>query len=274
MADIARSFISELSGLWGEGYWVTWHPSTRHSLGDIGTVSAGSLVPISTLEENGITSLALTPETRDELSWRTKGQVDVTFKAVGNTAGGVFSALADAQAGALVEFKGDNSVLVSYRGLTESRLASQPVLAAEMVSRYWAGTWPKEWCVVSHLVTAEHGTVLAGGEKGSTVELAAQATVGPAPAAIADLAVRMKVARSKGLTLELLGEAMTPFFRILRLRRKFLNGIEAVYGASPLRIGSGRPSEIPQDILEEARSDPDTVLEFASQADPIGEQSA
>ncbi len=74
------------------------------------------------------------------------------------------------EAGALIEFTGDNSVLVAYQGLTEGRLASQHMLAAEMVSRYWAGTWPKGWCVVSHLVMAEHGTVLVGGEKGSTVD--------------------------------------------------------------------------------------------------------
>lgn len=65
--------------------------------------------------------------------------------------------------------------------------------AQELPSRlteHATGTWPKEWCVVSHRITAEHGTVLAGGEKGSTVELAAEASVGPAAAAVSDLAPR------------------------------------------------------------------------------------
>ncbi|MEU2655730.1 hypothetical protein ABZ615_10410 [Streptomyces sp. NPDC007325] len=237
-------------------------------------MSADSLVPIGTLAENGITATSVTPSTRDELSWSTQGQVEVTFKGAGKPGAGVFSALADAEAGALVTFKRANAVLVSYRGLSESRLASQPALAAEMVRRYWAGTWPREWCVVSHLVQAEQGTVLAGGESGSAVELAARATIGPAPAVIADLSAKLKVARSQGLALEHLGEAMTPFFRVLRLRRRFLNGVEAEFGSPKHRTASEKPRAIPQGIVEEAHDDPEAVLEFAPQAGSSGERSA
>ncbi|MFF4501393.1 hypothetical protein [Streptomyces sp. NPDC001401] len=265
MANPARAFIHELSGLWGKGYWVTWHPSARHVLGEIGTVSGGGLVPISSLEEHGITVPSVTPATRDELTWRTNGQVNIVFKTSGQ-AGGPFTALTDGQAGALVEFTRGNSVLVAYRGLAERRLASQPLLATELVRRHWAGTWPLEWCVVSHLVTAEHATVLIGGDKGSSIELAARAALGSGPVALADLATRMGVARSTGLALELIGENVTPFFRVLRLRRRFMRGVEAQYGdLRELRNAAGRPTDVPTDVLDDAGADPEAALEALPQ---------
>src|SRR5262249_523254 len=118
--------------------------------------------------------------------------------------------------------------------------------------RYWAGTWEREWCVISHLVTAESGTVLVSGEGASAVELSAQVGLGSGPVSFVDLASKVGVTRSSGLALELIGERVTPFFRVLRLRRKFLRGIEAVYGeAAELRTAAGRPAEVPLQLQEE-----------------------
>lgn len=259
MPDPTRSFIRELSGLWGPGYWVTWHPSARHVLGEIGTKSGSSLVAISSLDEHGIDSASVAPDTRNELTLRTKDQVNVVFKTAGQ-AGGPFTALADAQAGAFVEFGHADSVLVAYRGLVEKRLTSQPALAAELVRRHLAGTWPLEWCVVSHLVTAEHATVLIGGKKGASAELAAQAALGPGPLALADLATRMGVARSTGLALELIGEKVTPFFRVLKLSRKFMRGLKPEY----VRVRQP-PSDLLAAALDDIRNDPGVALESVAQ---------
>ncbi len=86
----------------------------------------------------------------------------------------------------------------------------------------------------------------------------------------------MKVARSTGLALELLGDSVTPFFRVLRLRRKFLNGIEVVYGdASHLRTASEQTQEGP---LRTSSTKPvttrDAALEFPPQHSSGEEPSA
>ncbi|MEW1804588.1 hypothetical protein ACIGO7_07980 [Streptomyces virginiae] len=275
MPDPSRLFIRALSGVWGNGYWVTWHPSARHRLGDVGTVQGSGLVPISSLEEVGITTSQVAPTTRDELTWRTRGGVSVTYKSAGQ-AGGPFAALADAQAGALVEFSRENALLVAYRGLTEHRLADQPLLARELVERYWAGSWELDWYVISHLVTAKSGTVLLAGEKGALVEMHARATLGEAPAALADLAAGARGARSSGMELELLGKQVTPFYRVLRLRRRFIRGIEGVYGdVRTLRTSANRPPDVPADVLDEIRESPDVALEFPDQLAPVsGEGTA
>ncbi|KAB1141120.1 hypothetical protein F7R91_33440 [Streptomyces luteolifulvus] len=224
---------------------------------------------MSTLDENGIaTGVPTTPDQRSQITWNSEGAVDITFKASGQSAG-VFTSLADAQAGALVAFSRGNSVLVAFRDLVECRLPSQPVLATTLIRRYWAGTWPRDWCVVSHLVTARSGTILVAGEKGSVVELAANASAAMAPTTLVDIAAHVGVTRSSGLALELLGEHITPFFRVLRLRRRFLRGIDAVYGDRlGLRTASGRQAEVPADILEEVQDTPEVALESPIQPIP------
>ncbi|GHC45034.1 hypothetical protein [Streptomyces cinnamoneus] len=268
MPDPSRMFTRALSGVWGNGYWVTWHPSARYRLGDVGTLRGPGLVLISSLDEIGIATSKVTPTTRDELTWRTRGRVSVTYKSVGQT-GDSFAMLADAQAGALVEFSRENALLVAYRGLSEHRLADQPVLARELIRRYWAGTWELDWHVISHLVTAKSGTVLLAGEKGALVEMHVRAALGEAPAALADLAAGVRGARSSGMELELLGKQVTPFYRVLRLRRRFIRGIEGVYGdVRTLRTSANRPPDVPADVLEEIRESPDVALEFPDQPTP------
>ncbi|MEV6235321.1 hypothetical protein [Lentzea sp. NPDC051838] len=266
MADTPRSFVRAMSSLWGRGYWVTWHPSTRLRLGEVGTAGEGEFVGISSLQELEITAPSTLAETRDDLTWRSEGGVNVTTKASGQTSP-LFQGLADAQAGMLVEFTQGNAILVAYKGLSETRLASQPALAVEMLRRYWLGTWSLDWYVVSHVVTAESGTVLMSRDGRTAVELAASASVLGGAIGLADLAAGVQVARSSGLALELIGTEMTPFFRVVRLRKRFLRGVEATYGEpGRLRSAAGRPAELPAELVEEAREDTDSVLELPDQA--------
>jgi hypothetical protein len=270
MASTNRNFLQAMASLWGAGYWVTWPPITRLRLGEIGTASGVAFVPITTLAECGIASAPSAADTRDHLTYRSEGSVDVTFKVSGQTSQ-LFQSLAEAQAGALVRFAKNDGVLVAYSGLAEHRLASQPVLAQEILRRYWLAEWPLDWAVASHVVTAAAGTVLVAGRNSAAVELAAGAALGAGPLQLADLATGVTVARSAGLNLELVGADLTPFFRILRLRKRFMRGVEAAYGDKlPLRTGAGRPAEVPLELLEEARDDPDAVLEAPPQ--PSGDQ--
>jgi hypothetical protein len=265
MASTPRIFVRAMSSLWGHGYWVTWHPSTRHRLGDVGTDDEGRFVGITSLAENQIASVTKPSDTKDDLTWRSESGVNVTLKVSGQSSP-AFTGIADGQAGALVEFSRSNGILVAYRGLAESRLASQPALAEEMLRRYWLGTWPLDWCVVSHLVTAHSGTILMASNGSSAVELAAQASTGSGAFTFADLAAGVRIARSTGLALELLGAGFTPFFRIVRLRKRFIRGVEAAYGDGySVRTTAIRPAELPKELLDEAREDTDAVLEEPEQ---------
>ncbi|MEW1773245.1 hypothetical protein [Streptomyces sp. NPDC086777] len=265
MADPSRAFIRALTGVWGQDYWVTWHPSSRLSLGAIGTVGHPGLVPIGELLDHGIVQPEVEPGGRDSLTWQTAGAVKVTHRAAAE-AGEPTGALAAARAGTLVEFTHKNAVLVVYRGLSETRLADQPGLAKELIRRYWNGDWKTDWCVVSHLVTARSGTVLMSADKGATVELSASGSGTAGPVTLADLGTEVRATRSSALQCELVGRRMTPFYRVLRLRRRFIRGIEADYGqVRSTHRSPDRPRPVPPDLLEEVQDTPYEALELVPQ---------
>lgn len=276
MADPSRAFIRALSGVWGRDYWVTWHPSSRRALGDVGTVGPSGLVQIATLPGADAVPSGPGPGSgsdpgpagRDSLTWYTTGAVDVTYGGTAQAAEPT-GALAGAHGRAQVRFTRKNALLVAYRGLSETRLADQPRLARDLLTRYWAGDWDAGWCVVSHLVTAASGTVLMAADKGATAELAAGASLAAGPAGLADLAdlaAEVRVHRSSALQCELVGRGLTPFYRVLRLRRRFLRGIEVSYG--DVRGPSDRPPQVPPDILEEVEDTPEAALESPPQPVP------
>ncbi|MFK0158292.1 hypothetical protein ACIQVK_40280 [Streptomyces sp. NPDC090493] len=273
MTDPSRAFIRALAGVWGPDYWVTWHPSSRRSLGTVGPARYPGIVPVDTLPDSAVEPPEVTPADRSTLTWNTEGAVRVTFQGTAEAADPA-GALADVRAGAVVEFTRKNALLVVYRGLTETRLADQPRLARELVRRYWAGDWDPDWCVVSHLVTARSGTVLMAADKGATVELGVSGSAAAGPVSLADLATQVRATRSAALQCELVGERLTPFYRVLRLRRRFLRGVEAEYGARGLRTPAGRPAEVPPGLLHEVESAPEAALEHPAQPAPPPDEEA
>jgi hypothetical protein len=265
MPEMYRIYINSMHDFWGEGYWVTWHPSVRLRLGEVGAVKGGQLVTVGSLEGMRIPYDATPAQSRDQLTYSSAGGVSFTFKAAGEP-GPAFQILAQAQAGALITFKGENSLVVSLRDLAETRIVDLPQLAKAVVERYLAGDWQADFAVVTHLVTAGSGTLLASTVGGSQVELLATAAIGQGPVTIADLSANVAVARSDALELQLLGQGLTPFFRVLRLKEGWLGGIKVRFGdAQPFRTSKARTSGEYQELLEEAMDEPEEVLEDLDQ---------
>jgi hypothetical protein len=158
------------------------------------------------------------------------GSAAVRLKLAGSTAQG-FSALAQADAGALVEFADASSTLVVYSGLRQSGMRDTRSVAAGLVRLYWAGKWSKD--------------VVAG------------------PMTIADVAGAATVARASQVGLQWVGSDVTPFHRVVRLRRSWLNGVKAQYGPHQPGLGAA-PQPVPPILVEEARDEPTLVVEAVS----------
>jgi hypothetical protein len=68
------------------------------------------------------------------------------------------------------------------------------------------------------------------------------------------------VARSSHVGLQWVGSEVTPFYRVVRLKRTWLGNVKAKYG--PREPGPGAaPMAVPPLLVEEAQDDPDQVLE-------------
>ncbi|AEV82925.1 hypothetical protein ACWT_1906 [Actinoplanes sp. SE50] len=258
MGDSLGSYRSAMRDAW-HGWWINWPLSQRVRVGDVLDTSGGTIRPAGDLTKYGVAGAAAAAAPPADFLYDANGSAQVTFKLSGTTPPG-FSALAQADAGALVSFKGDTSVLALFTGLTQDRFADTRAVAGNLVKQFWNGVWAPELAGVTDVVTAAAGTVLAASDTDASAELRVDATVGAGPLKLADLAGNVAVARSSRVGLEWSGTEVTPFYRVFRLRRTWLHRVATDYG--PRQPGRGAaPEAVPPLLVDEARDDPDAVLE-------------
>jgi len=253
-----ESYETAMRDAW-EGWWVTWPLSRSVRVGDVFDTSGGTLRTAGDLAGRGVAfdiAAAAPPAT---FTYDSNGAAAVRFKLAGGLPQG-FSALTKADAGALVEFDHAVAILVVYSGIAQEGMSDTRSVAGDLVRQFWKGSWPEELVGVTDVVTAAGGTVLAAAGSGASAELRATAAVGVGPSTLVDLAGNVTVARATHVGLQWVGSEVTPFYRVVRLKRTWLNHVKTQYG--PRQPGRGAaPEPVPPILIEEARDAPDQVLE-------------
>ncbi|MEV5880090.1 hypothetical protein AB0L75_38965 [Streptomyces sp. NPDC052101] len=247
---------------WGD-WWLAWPLLQKVAVGDVLHESRGSVRPAGTLADRRVPFAETAPEARGAFVYDAGGGIDLRFKASGTT-DPLFSALADADAGALLRFARQRAALVAYRGLAGSGIPDTRALAGALVRRYWEGRWDAGLLAVTEVVRAEAAAVLVAAEAGASAELRLATSVGAGPLRLLDLAGSAQVAQGRHLGFQWIGEALTPLFRVVRLRGTWLGGVREEYG--PVQPGRGLDAEpVPPLLMEQAADDPSAVLESPHQ---------
>ncbi|WP_369160386.1 hypothetical protein [Streptomyces sp. R02] len=259
---------------WGD-WWLAWPLLQRVAVGDVLHDSQGSVRAAGTLADRRIGFEETAPESRGAFVHDAGCGVDVRFKASGAT-DPLFSALAEAEAGALVRFTKRRSALVVYRGMAGSGMTDTRALADALVRRYWQGRWDAGLLAVTEVVRADAAAVLVAAGTDAAAELRLAASVGPGPLQLLDLAGAAQVAGGRHLGFHWTGETVTPLFRVVRLRGTWLGGVREEFG--PVQPGRGFGDEpVPPVLLEQAGDDPSAVLESPAQPsaepEPVEEAS-
>lgn len=254
------SYKAAMKDPW-KGWWVAWPPTQRVRLGDVFDTSGGILRTAGDLTGRGIGFGSAPGTPAASFTYDAKGSVSTKFKLAGSVPQG-FSALAEMDAGALVEFTGAASVLVLYNGLTQEGFSDTRSIASELARLYWDGRWDTELVAVSDVVAATAGTVLTAAQRGASAELRVTAAAQAGPVSLIDLAGNVAFARSTSVGMQWAGPDVTPFYRVVRLRKTWLARIKTAYGSRQPGRGAA-PAPVPPLIVEEARDDPATVLESA-----------
>jgi hypothetical protein len=256
------SYKAAMKDPW-KGWWVAWPPTQRVCLGDVFDTSDGNLRRAGDLVGRaiGFDSVAGTPAA--SFTYDSEGSVSTKFKLAGSVPQG-FSALTEMDAGALVEFTGEASVLVLYDGLTQEGFSDIRSVAADLARLYWAGRWDTGLVAVSDVVAAAAGTVLTAERRGASAELRVTASAAAGPVSLIDLAGNVSVARSTSVGMHWAGPDVTPFYRVVRLRKTWLAGIKTAYGSRQPGRGAA-PGPVPPLVIDEARDDPAAVLESVTE---------
>jgi len=261
MANAYESYRRAMSDPW-RSWCATWPLSMPVRPGALFTVAGGTLRTAGTLGAAAIGFDLAAAARPGVFVYDAAGSVSVRFKAAGGTPSG-FSALAAADAGALIDFHQDGSMLVVYQGVTQRGFADTRALAAKLVEQLHAKRWADDLVAVTDVVSAKAGTVLIAHQGGASAELRIRATLGSGPAELADLAAGASVARSHRLGFEWTGTRLTPFFRVVRVRQTWLGRVKTEY-ASHFDVARVTAAPVPAALLEEARDNPSAIFEEAT----------
>jgi hypothetical protein len=127
------SYKAAMEDPW-KGWWVAWPPTERISLGDVFDTADGKQRRAGDLTSRGIGFDSAPGTPAASFTYDSNSSVSVKFKLSGGTPQG-FSALSELDAGALVEFTGEASVLVLYNGLTQVGFSNIRSVAADLTRR-------------------------------------------------------------------------------------------------------------------------------------------
>lgn len=215
-------------------YRPTWLPGTPIHLGTVGVIEDGQFRAITDLKRLGISFEEIIDSDHDTIDFTSKGGVSIAFKAAGEV-NPRFQAVAEANAGVLVEFSRVGAVLLQMRDVSLNRIADQSQLRRDMLQAIAVGDqskqWRKEWVVITEVARAGIATIVISNSGRSRLELRASGSA--ASTSLADVSANFSVATESELSFRVIAsEGLTPLYRGLRVKRPFFWLYDEVLPAS------------------------------------------
>ncbi|MGV8915834.1 MAG: hypothetical protein ACOH1X_10355 [Kaistella sp.] len=204
------------------GYHATWLPGVNLQLGDIGTMDNGVFTRNGNIKKQGISFEIREDKTRTTLEYYSQGGVSVSQKLSGKAAppGSVFG---DIDAGIIVEFLKDKAVLFKANNTSSPSIEDAIALGKEVLKRYEAGEWNKNYVIITEILEAETLTVLISNQANTKVELKAQANIKASHFDIADAAFKFGTEIKGGLETHIIAqEGATPLFKMMGIKKGIL----------------------------------------------------
>jgi len=186
MANAPKFYLDHMQETFG-GYRAVWTPtSSRLNIGDIITFdSKGGIVGQSTLEKQQIPFEVRADESTSDIDRSSGTGVEITFKAEGK-APAAGSLLKDTDAGFNIQFKKDKSIVFKLSGSKTYEIVNMGEVTQAVLEKYRAGSWPKEWLIVTALVKAASGVIIISDNGNTAVDLKANAAVAAGEVKIAN----------------------------------------------------------------------------------------
>lgn len=202
------------------GYIATWLPGTPFILGDVGIINDNVFTHVAYLKNFEIQFDTKVDETGDDIEYSSQGAVSVATKVSGTVAP-QGSTLGNIDAGFIVEFGNENSILFKANQIKTNLIEDTAKLGDQILSLYKEGKWNKHWVVITELVLAESATILISNSKNAKIELKANANIDAKKLDIADAKFDFGATFSKGLDTKILAQSgLTPLFKIMALKSR------------------------------------------------------
>jgi hypothetical protein len=202
------------------GYIATWLPGVPLLLGDIGILNDNVFTRIAGLEDFQIPFDIRVDDTADDLDYSSKGSVSVTAKLSGTIAP-QGSTLTNLDAGFIVEFGNENSILFKANQTRTNLIKDTVKIGNEILKLYRAGKWNKHWVVITELVKAESASILISNTSNGKIELKANANINAANLDIADAKFEFGATFYRGIDTKIIAQSgLTPLFKVKGIKTR------------------------------------------------------
>ncbi len=203
-------------------YFPTWLPSATISLGDVGIIRDGIFEKTGSLKDFRITHVEQVDESEGDLEHTSSGAVSIEFRATGGAPAA--SAISGKFDGDIrVSFNRANAVLFQASQCKKSTIADIKQVTDAILSRYLAGKWKPEECVVTAVVRSAATTVLISNAADAYVNLEANGELGQGKAPLASVNAKMKVGSRSAIGTSVVAKAgATPLFQARGIKTSLL----------------------------------------------------
>ncbi len=227
--SISKQYTQELQDK--TNYSATWLPTIQVSVGDIGRIEQYQYQPLTSLEKLGVPFQVTAGQVQADFEYSSSGAVSLGFKAAGQ-APLPGSALTLAEAGVHIHFSRENAVVFRAAGCASTVIANRGELEEEIIRRYKAGEWKKEWVVLMEVVSAASATILIASGSGASLDLRAAGQLSAAHFNLADVQAGIQVAQEANIATKIIAASrLTPLFKAAGIRQRIFRPDVIVRGS-------------------------------------------
>jgi hypothetical protein len=204
------------------GYRANWLPDRPLRIGDIGKLEDGLFTLYTTLEQQNINCTIRESTSELDLDYSSANSVNIEAGiATGSVLNLALSVPAEVKIA--INFTESNGILFQMTAAKKKVIENLGDIEKEVFHRYMSGTWPKEWVVISEIISTDHATIIISTSSNNRIELGCNAQIGFAKDKLADPNLNLKLISEKGSSTKIFGaNNLSPFYQVKGIYEPFL----------------------------------------------------
>ena len=217
MSTIMQNYLQQVQK--NLGYRATWEPHRPMKVGTYGKIHQGIFSAYGHIDDLNITHTVDKLKTSNQLTYKSEEKGSYTLKAKGEI-NPLFQNISTDEAGLLIIFKKDNSIVFKIQDITYFTLENKVEIAEKLHKLSLVNKWDASYLMITETLQSEKTSILLSKKKNSEVEIKYEndGNIG-----IIDIDLFGEIIRSKGMSLQFTTSSdSTPLFKLSRLKATVL----------------------------------------------------
>jgi hypothetical protein len=217
MSTIMQNYLQQVQK--NLGYRATWEPHRPMKVGTYGKIHQGIFSAYGHIDDLNITHTVDKLKTSNQLTYKSEEKGSYTLKAKGEI-NPLFQKISTDEAGLLIIFKKDNSIVFKIQDITYFTLENKAEIAEKLHNLSLVNKWDASYLMITETLQSEKTSILLSKKKNSEVEIKYE---NGGNTGLVDIDFFGEIIRSKGMSLQFTTSSdSTPLFKLSRLKATVL----------------------------------------------------